>query len=36
MVHWLWVVGAFIAGEIIGILVFALLTANEPKSKYIK
>ena len=36
MVHWLWVVGAFIAGEVAGIWIFSMLTANEPKSKYIK
>ena len=36
MVHWIWVVGAFIAGEISGIFILAMLTSNEKKSKYIK
>ena len=36
MVHWIWVVAAFIAGEIAGVFIAALLTANEPKNKYIK
>lgn len=36
MVHWIWVVVAFVVGEISGFFILAILTSNEKKSKYIK
>lgn len=35
MVFWIWVLVAFIAGEISGFFIAAILTSNE-KHKYIK